>query len=242
MTFDDGPGPAAQLTTLLDHLDRYGLKAIFFVNGFKAELEPMGMQRMVDRGHMVGWHTNLHKQSGYQCDTDAAILADLDIGETLLNRSGVPYRLYRPPYGQISKHQIDLYASRGYDVILWDIDSKDWRRESASSVVGALEDCSSTACPSTTMICSTAPCAHSSGIRECDWKNDSPCPQALKPDAKLVWLFHEDLPWNQHADLVFDKFQALGFSFGDPKGCVRNGAWDFEKCRGNGLGGYGGWC
>merc|ERR1719422_335785 len=86
LTFDDGPGPAPQLTTLLDHLDRYGLKAIFFVNGFKAELEPMGMQRMVDRGHMVGWHTNLHKQSGYQCDTDAAILADLEIGETLLNR------------------------------------------------------------------------------------------------------------------------------------------------------------
>lgn len=237
LTFDDGPGPAHELDALLDQLDVFNLKATFFVNGVKHEANPTGVGRMLDRGHMVGWHTHLHKEGGYQCDTDEAILADLELANKVLNRSDVPYRLYRPPYGQINKHQMDLYDAQGYDVIMWDVDSKDWAHGSASAVVGALEECISSGCPLTVMTCSTEPCAHTQGVRECDRGNDAPCPQ-LKPDSKAVWLFHEELQWNQQADLVFAKLQALGFSFGDAKGCLRNGRWDYDKCRGNGLGGW----
>ena len=57
LTFDDGPGPYTE--QLLDTLDRYGVKATFFVTAVKDEYVPL-IAEIAKRGHAVGIHSYSH--------------------------------------------------------------------------------------------------------------------------------------------------------------------------------------
>src|SRR5437867_13224095 len=59
LTFDDGPNPAIT-PKLLDLLDRYNAKATFFVIGRFVRECPDLVKEMVERGHTIGNHTELH--------------------------------------------------------------------------------------------------------------------------------------------------------------------------------------
>ena len=56
LTFDDGPHPAFT-TQELAVLDRYGVKATFFVIGKMAQKYPDSVRAIHDAGHVVGNHT-----------------------------------------------------------------------------------------------------------------------------------------------------------------------------------------
>jgi peptidoglycan/xylan/chitin deacetylase (PgdA/CDA1 family) len=55
LTFDDGPGPETE--KFLKLLDRYGVKATFFMLGELAELRPQQVKDVAARGHEVASHT-----------------------------------------------------------------------------------------------------------------------------------------------------------------------------------------
>ena len=57
LTFDDGP--SANTQTVLDVLDRYGIKATFFVTNINPEYIPM-IAECYKRGHTIGMHTYSH--------------------------------------------------------------------------------------------------------------------------------------------------------------------------------------
>ena len=63
LTFDDGPIPEAT-PWVLDVLDRYGVKATFFVVGDNVRKYPEIFQEVVRRGHSIGNHT-FHHISGH---------------------------------------------------------------------------------------------------------------------------------------------------------------------------------
>ncbi|GAA0369490.1 polysaccharide deacetylase family protein [Bacillus horti] len=59
LTFDDTPTGEATYD-ILDTLDRYDAKAIFFVNGHYAERNVDTLHEIKDRGHLIGNHTWWH--------------------------------------------------------------------------------------------------------------------------------------------------------------------------------------
>ena len=56
LTFDDGPHPT-QTQRILDILDRYSVRATFFMIGSNVEYYPKVARDVIARGHEVGNHT-----------------------------------------------------------------------------------------------------------------------------------------------------------------------------------------
>ena len=97
ITFDDGPDPFST-EPLLALLDRHGVKATFFVVGKKVAAHPHLIEKILEKGHLLGNHTYRHdnfcmlKSSRYLYDEINAV-------QELL----VPFHLkilaFRPPVG-----------------------------------------------------------------------------------------------------------------------------------------------
>ena len=123
-TFDDGP---ERRTTpqLLDSLDRYGVKAVFFVTverlsgpGNRIQEQRALLQEIVARGHVIGNHTVTHQQLPLM--TTEAIVAELDHADQVLeDLVGFRPRLFRPPGGSRSPRSDRILAARGYTQMLW---------------------------------------------------------------------------------------------------------------------------
>ncbi len=58
LTFDDGPGPNTE--KFLELLDRYQVKATFFVLGEQVRLRPQVAKEIVEKGHEIASHTMTH--------------------------------------------------------------------------------------------------------------------------------------------------------------------------------------
>ena len=91
LTFDDGPIP--EITPwVLDLLDKYNIKATFFLVGDNVRKHPEEFKMIVERGHRVGNHTFNHisglKYLSYN------YLENTNKADELINST-----LFRPPHG-----------------------------------------------------------------------------------------------------------------------------------------------
>ncbi len=68
LTFDDGPSENTQ--RVLDVLDRYGVKATFFVTGMHPDYFPM-IAKCYEAGHTIGMHTYTHDYDKVYASVDA---------------------------------------------------------------------------------------------------------------------------------------------------------------------------
>ena len=119
LTFDDGPVP--EVTPLvLDILDRYGVKASFFMVGDNVARNPQLLDEVRRRGHTVGNHTMKHIQ-GLHCSWRAYArnIADAD--------ALVGSRLFRPPHGLMKRVQMRVVKER-YNIIMYDVVTRDYNR------------------------------------------------------------------------------------------------------------------
>lgn len=146
LTFDDGP--SIYTKEILDTLDKYGVKATFFVvNGKQNHL----MKEIVDRGHQIGLHTYTHKYDVLY-KSEEAYYDDLNkINEVVKSETGVETKLIRFPGGSsnaISKKyskglMTKLAASvteKGYYYYDWNCTNGD--AEGAKTVTDQLRYCS----------------------------------------------------------------------------------------------------
>lgn len=129
LTFDDGPGD--RTGELLDQLEKYDAKATFFMLGQKVSSYPDEIKKMKEIGCELGNHSYDHpnlaklgadgvkKQIG---DTNSKIQAIVGEGASVM----------RPPYGAISA---TLKANAGMPLILWNIDTLDWKTRNAKATV-----------------------------------------------------------------------------------------------------------
>lgn len=111
---------------ILDVLDKYKIKATFFVTGMWADANESALKAIASRGHEVGNHSYTHK--------DFATLSDADIVKELTRCSDVVERvtgkrptLFRAPYGSWNARIVDAVGGQKYDFIQWDVDSLDWK-------------------------------------------------------------------------------------------------------------------
>ncbi len=132
LTFDDGPIPEST-PFLLETLDKYGVKATFFVVGENVRKYPELFRQIVERGHQIGNHTNHHLGSfkhwtvTYLIDTYECQL--LIKGEASLSgeKSEGTMPLFRPPHGWM-RHSIYYWLSKRYRIVMWDLVTRDYSK------------------------------------------------------------------------------------------------------------------
>ena len=127
LTFDDGPIPEVT-PWVLDVLDRYGIKATFFMVGDNVRKHPGMMEEVKRRGHSVGNHTMHHLQGAKV--TTRRYLRDIKEADALIE-SG----LFRPPHGWLRPRQARALGRR-YRIVMFDLVTRDYsRRVDAEEVV-----------------------------------------------------------------------------------------------------------
>jgi peptidoglycan/xylan/chitin deacetylase (PgdA/CDA1 family) len=145
LTFDDGPA-VDKTPSILDTLDKHGIKAVFFVlgnhfqgNSATAEKERALAREELRRGHAVGNHTIHHyflcghfyiKQAWQEIEGNAKLIEDA-IGQRP--------DLFRTPYGAHCKQLTAILDGLGIKPIGWDIDPQDWRLKNAPKIEAYVE-------------------------------------------------------------------------------------------------------
>ena len=133
LTFDDGPHPV-YTKKILDLLDKYQIKATFFVVGENAQYYKTSLMEIVNRGHELGNHTFSHTIIKGKSAEDIA--AEIEgCRDAIYNICGENTVLFRPPGGimaDITADAAELFEN--YDIILWSIDTMDWAHHTPEQI------------------------------------------------------------------------------------------------------------
>lgn len=121
LTFDDGPIPKVT-PWVLDVLDRYGIKATFFMVGDNIRKHPDEFRMVVERGHRIGNHTFNHIR-GLSYDINSYLENTDKACRMMMNTN-----LFRPPHGYMSPKQYAELKKR-YKIIMWDLVTRDYNRK-----------------------------------------------------------------------------------------------------------------
>lgn len=132
LTFDDGPHPT-KTSEILQILQENQVKATFFVVGENAESNEEIVEEIINRGHEIGNHTFRHKYLSGQ--GRHVMESEIDLcDDAIFNHSEYSAKLFRPPGGLYDDTLTALCAERGYSVVLWSIDTRDWAGTSAIEI------------------------------------------------------------------------------------------------------------
>ena len=139
-TFDDGP----RLETtpkVLDTLDQYGVKAVFFVNGVRFMGKGKGpdrarelMRETMKRGHIIGNHTIHHF---FLCGKRGPAIAEREITENaqlIADATGKAPDLFRTPFGSRCASLSATLKKLNIHPIGWDVDPQDWKLQDADRI------------------------------------------------------------------------------------------------------------
>lgn len=120
LTFDDGPIPE-QTPWVLDMLDKYDVKATFFMVGDNVRRHPELLEEVRRRGHSYGNHTMHHLQGmkvrAHRYLRDVAEAAKL-----------IDSPLFRPPHGLIRWKQAKALKEH-FNIIMYDLVTRDYSKK-----------------------------------------------------------------------------------------------------------------
>ncbi|WP_299432483.1 polysaccharide deacetylase family protein [uncultured Aquimarina sp.] len=129
LTFDDGPIPEVT-EFILDQLQLFNAKATFFCIGENIKKHPHIFNKILSEGHSVGNHTMNHLKA--RKSTLSSFLENVEKCEKQIKEhTELKSKLFRPPYGQLSKSKLIELRKLGYNIILWDVLSKDWDKNTS---------------------------------------------------------------------------------------------------------------
>lgn len=120
LTFDDGPIPE-ETPWVLDVLDRYGVKATFFMVGDNVRRYPELFEEVKRRGHSYGNHT-MHHLQGMKTLTRRYLR---DIAEACEH---IDSPLFRPPHGLLRWKQARAIKDH-FNIVMYDLVSRDYSRK-----------------------------------------------------------------------------------------------------------------
>ena len=133
ITFDDGPNPI-YTPQVLDILDRYHVKATFFVVGYEAERYPNLVREIVRRGHAVANHSWNHplltKLRPAQIDQQIS-----STDQVIRQITGRVPRCVRPPYGGFNRTVIGRINGSGHAAVIWNAGPQDWQRPGTAAII-----------------------------------------------------------------------------------------------------------
>lgn len=120
LTYDDGPHPKFT-PEILAILDRYHVKATFFMIGRQMDKYPGIVREILAKGHVIGNHTYTHP-ANIEADTSAQVIRELEECEKVVERlSGKRAYLFRPPRGLVDSTVFNIAREEGYQTVLWTV-------------------------------------------------------------------------------------------------------------------------
>ena len=130
LTFDDGPIPEVT-PKVLDILARYNVKATFFMVGENIDKHPEVFEQVIKAGHCIGNHTFNHLKGW--CTSYRDYLANVAKWEEAAAKQVVKgkwpnCKYFRPPYGKATWRQRRALHQMGYQIIYWDILTRDYEQ------------------------------------------------------------------------------------------------------------------
>lgn len=130
LTFDDGP--SANTDKILEILDRYGIKATFFVVGRTGAADQERMRRVVEAGHTIAMHSWSHDYSKVYASVEDFLDEYDRLYQWIYEVTGVYPAIFRFPGGSINGHNRGVYQEiiaemtrRGFVYYDWNASAQD---------------------------------------------------------------------------------------------------------------------
>jgi peptidoglycan/xylan/chitin deacetylase (PgdA/CDA1 family) len=138
LSFDDGPDLRGT-PLILDELDRRGLKAIFFVTGWRLSGDKPEdfarralVRKIASHGHLVANHTMTHKNL---CANPNEQADEIDeASEIVAQSTGLRPLLFRSPYGVICRSLVATLEARDLPNVRWNLDPQDWKSDDEGEI------------------------------------------------------------------------------------------------------------
>lgn len=122
------------LPAMFKIFDEKHIKITFFVTGNWSQKNPQLLREMYLRGHDIGNHGYSHKLCS-QIDREQVEKEILRTENVIKNLTGVKPTLFAPPSGDYDDRTIEVCKDKGYRLILWSIDTIDWKPGSTSDKI-----------------------------------------------------------------------------------------------------------
>lgn len=133
LTFDINWAEEEYLYRILEILDKYNVKATFFVMGkwvTDSEENTEKLRKIKEGGHELGNHSYVHPS--FTKIGDDRINEEVQKTEKIVEEvTGDKMKLFRFPSGDYNEHALDVVNKLGYICIQWDADSVDWKNSGA---------------------------------------------------------------------------------------------------------------
>ncbi|MBU5314276.1 polysaccharide deacetylase family protein [Tissierella carlieri] len=110
------------------------IKITYFVTGQWAEKNKDILKTIYDNKHEIGNHGYSHKdydKLSYDRNKEEILKAHNIIKETL----NIDSKYFAPPSGAYNDNTIKAAKDLGYELIMWSIDTIDWRKDSTKNVI-----------------------------------------------------------------------------------------------------------
>lgn len=134
VTFDDGPGYNGASDRILDVIEKYHIKATFFMIGSNASNLTKNVKRKVALGCQIGNHTYNHEHYGKNVTPN-----DIIKGSDAIEKAcGVRPTAFRSPGGITTELIRKTCKQEKTPLYYWSLDTQDWKSRNADKVYNAV--------------------------------------------------------------------------------------------------------
>lgn len=134
VTFDDGPGYNGASDKILDVIEKYHIKATFFMLGSNASNLTKNVKRKVALGCQIGNHTYNHEHYGKNVTPNDIIKAS----DAIEKACGVRPTAFRSPGGNTTDLIRKTCKQEKMPLYYWSLDTQDWKSRNADKVYNAV--------------------------------------------------------------------------------------------------------
>ena len=130
LTFDVNWAENEYIYDILDVLNKYNVKATFFVMGKWVNYPEGNKEKLIkinNMGHEIGNHSYVHPS--FSKIDESRMLEELKKTDDIIyDAIGIRPKLFRFPSGDYSEKALRVVVENGYKCIQWDCDSVDWKQ------------------------------------------------------------------------------------------------------------------
>jgi peptidoglycan/xylan/chitin deacetylase (PgdA/CDA1 family) len=124
LTFDDGPDQNFT-PIILDVLQQFEVKAVFFLIGEKVDRHPELVSRIIQEGHMIGNHTYSHRSTLPWLRVNKLTEEIQACSLAIKTAVGIEPLLFRPPFGVTTPRYLAALRRNKLHSVGWSVRSLD---------------------------------------------------------------------------------------------------------------------
>lgn len=122
----------------LQTLEKYNVKATFFVVGEFAQRCENAVLRISKKGHEIGTHSDTHADMT-KLDANAITRELLNSSEKIEKITGIKPTLFRAPSGAYNNAVISTAEELGFVSVQWDVDTIDWKVKTTENMLKIID-------------------------------------------------------------------------------------------------------